>query len=951
MKKTLSLVLILAMLISSVTFVPAAFAAEETTTEETVTAEPAETKADPEPATDDMNALAALGVLDDSQLADSAAYVTRGEFAKIAVRFAASPLPSSAPNYRDLDGDSALYASAAVTYGLMDDGVTGDFRSTKNITGVDVIKAVVVSLGYTDVAKYFGSYNMAATKIGVCKKLKLRSDITYAELANALVDALGVESVYTYSNAGSVNVEKTGVSYIEDTFDCRIMRGRITANEQTSISGAAGLGKGYAEIAGERFRTNVDMNRYLGSTVECIVEGTGTQQTIIYVFRDRMSGKESVEFDAKDISEFKNYVYTYFDSDSKRKTVSVERDCIVIINSQLTAAYNTSDLLPQNGTVRLVDGNGDGKYDIIYVDSYFVKTATKPDIANKTIADKFGDGTVKWTDTTILDVTKDGKDIDISALKKGDILMVYQSKDGEYLRIDAASKTVKGIVNSFKTGNDVLVVGGEKYNVDIDYFRAHTDKFTYTENGKTVDNNVFSGKRVTAYLTAAGKIAYMEYGSSGYEVGYLVDAAETNVKSLNPTLAFSIFTSAGKLETFEAAGDKITVDNERVDHEKTLEMLRKGGSEVLSQVVQYALNDDGKLTAIDTPYNNQPQVVSGTEFANRHAGSKETDSSFRITYSSYLNSSTPDALLCKNSTGVSFGRDVKVILGSSYTIFTVPATPKGAAEASFGVYNTAGEYYKSDRFYKLEAYQFDDSSFAADVLLTIDEAGRGDGNVTQQNVRTITDIQTIAGETAGDAKQLSVTGNSYTSGTIYATEEKYWKYVPVSDPDDNNTYELGIGDIIWYDINNNNEIVTIFLVYDASESDPDKAFKASSRADMRRRHGDIYTYPRMVFYDVYEVKGKTAKVTTSNLHTFDGDLKSLDYDMENLDIFGDGLVHIDKTGRDIKIDANGNYQGAVSLDNIKDYVSYGKECSRIISVTKWGYAEILFIINDTSDVR
>ena len=935
------------MLISSVTFVPTAYAADEQPSQQQNEAEEKAVV----PATDDMLALAALGILDEAQTADSSAVVTRGEFAKIAVRFSASPLPGTAPEYRDLDTDAALYASAAVTYGLMDDGVTGDFRSAKNITGIDVIKAVVVSLGYTDVAKYFGSYNMAATKIGVCKKLKINSDVTYGSLANALVDALGTESVYTYSSSGSVNVEKTGVSYIEDAFDCRIMRGRITANEQTTLTGAPGLGKGYAEIAGERFRTDVDMNRYLGSTVECIVKGTGSQQTIIYVFADRMSGKDSLEIDAKDISGFKNFVYTYFDSDSRRRTVSVERDCIVIINSQLAPAYNSADLLPQNGSVRLVDGNGDGKYDIVYVDSYFVKTATKPDMSNRVIADKFGDGTVKWSDTTILEVTKDGKPVDISALKKGDVLMVYQSKDGQYLRIDAASKTVKGTVNSFKAGNDVLVVDGERYDVDIDYFRAHTDKFTYTDNGTAVDNNVFSGKRVTAYLTSAGKVAYMEYGSSGYEVGYLVDAAEAKQKSLNPTLAFSIFTAGGKLEAFEAAGDKITVDNEKVDHEKALEMLRKGQNEVLSQVIQYALNSDGKITAIDTPYNNQPQVVSGAEFANRHAGAKETDSSFRITYSSYLNSSTPDSMLHKNATGVTFGRDVKVVLGTSYTIFTVPSSPKGADEGSFGVYTNAKDYYKSDSFYKIEAYQFNDSSFAADVLLTIDESGQSQGSVTQQNVRTITDIQTVAGETAGDAKQLSVTGNNYSSGTIYATEEKYWKYVPVTDPDDKNTYELGIGDIIWYDLNNKNEIVTIFLVFDASESDPDKAFKASSRSDMRRRHGDIYTYPRMVYYDVYEVKGKTAKVTTANLHIFDGDLNTLDYDLENLDIFGDGLVHIDKTGRDIRIDANGNYQGAVTLDNIKDYVSYGKECSRIISVTKWGFSEILYIINDTSDVR
>ena len=548
-----------------------------------------------------------------------------------------------------------------------------------------------------------------------------------------------------------------------------------------------------------------------------------------------------------------------------------------------------------------------------------------------------------------MDITRDGKSTDISSIKAGDVLTVYRSADGKTLKIDAYSKNVKGEVASFDVNKKEITIGEQTYKIDVDYFAAHTDKYRYTEGGTSYDNNVYIGKRVVAYPTADGKIAYMEYTSSSLETGYLIDAKIFTQSMLNPTLGFKIFTTNGKIENFSAAGDKIVIDNERVSRERAIEMLSKGTGEVMSQLVRYSLDADGNVTEIDTPYNNEPLSSNSTPLLERRSGTEETDGGFRITYSSYLGTNS-ETQLFKDSSVATFGRQIKVTLSVNCAAFTVPSNPKEADEGYFAYYTRPKDYYKSDSYYKVESYQFDDSSFSADVVLTIDESGAQSSSIQQQNVRVITKMTTVAGD-RGDVKKLEVTGNNYTSGTIYATEDKFWKNVKPSDPDDKNTYELGEGDIIWYDLNNKNEITNIYIVYDASESDPDKAFKASSRADMRRQHGDIYTYPRMILHDVYEIKGKTAKVTTENLHTYTGDASILQYDLEDLSIYGDTIIHIDKTGPRIKVTSSGNYQGSTSIDDIKDYVTYGNHCSRIIGVTKWGFAECLFLIDDVGDVE
>lgn len=904
--------------------------------------------ADTAATTDDMLALASLGVFDDNALADSSANVTRGAFAKIAVKFANAPETSSVPSYKDIDGDAALYAASAVKVGIMDDGITGNFRAEKEITGHDVVKAAVVSLGYTDIAKYFGDYDMAARKLGVLKGISLNSPVTYGELAEYLAEILRTEKTYTVINKGNIDIKKTGVSYIEDVFDCRILSAKVTANAQTSLDGSAGMGEGFVKLGAEKFNTDTDLGAYIGCTAEFIVKDADHRHTVIHIFTDSIDGKESLTLSADDIDSYTGNTYTYYVKNTKKKaTLSAKRT--VVHNGQVTNNYNASTLVPSNGYVTLVDGNGDGTYDIAFVYSYKIVVTAKPDLSNKMLADKFGDGTVTWDDDTIMDITRDGKATDISSIKAGDVLTVYRSADGKTLKIDAYSKNVKGEVVSFDVNKKEITIGEQTYKIDVDYFAAHTDKYRYTEGGTSYDNNVYIGKRVVAYPTADGKIAYMEYTSSSLETGYLIDAKIFTQSMLNPTLGFKIFTTNGKIENFSAAGDKIVIDNERVSRERAMEMLSKGTGEVMSQLVRYSLDADGNVTEIDTPYNNEPLSSNSTPLLERHSGSEETDGGFRITYSSYLGTNS-ETQLFKDSSVATFGRQIKVTLSANCAAFTVPSNPKEADEGYFAYYTRPKDYYKSDSYYKVESYQFDDTSFSADVVLTIDESGAQSSSIQQQNVRVITKMTTVAGD-RGDVKKLEVTGNNYTSGTIYATEDKFWKKVRPSDPDDKNTYELGEGDIIWYDLNNKNEITNIYIVYDASESDPDKAFKASSRADMRRQHGDIYTYPRMILHDVYEIKGKTAKVTTENLHTYTGDASILQYDLEDLSIYGDTIIHIDKTGPKIKITSSGNYQGSTNIDDIKDYVTYGNHCSRIIGVTKWGFAECLFLIDDIGDIE
>ena len=64
---------------------------------------------------------------------------------------------------------------------------------------------------------------------------------------------------------------------------------------------------------------------------------------------------------------------------------------------------------------------------------------------------------------------------------------------------------------------------------------------------------------------------------------------------------------------------------------------------------------------------------------------------------------------------------------------------------------------------------------------------------------------------------------------------------------------------------------------------------------------------------------------------------------ENLEYGDIDLVIINtKTGKVVTSAPNKLY---ASMSELKDYVSYGSDVSRILVITKWGYKESLFIFN------
>lgn len=933
MRKILVLLLCICMTLSAVPVFAeeaADTAATAETTEAAATTEAEEVViSDP---TSNMKALIALGVFDEAVLEKADAEVNRMEFAKIAVKFAAIDVITTDGAYLDLTGEDANFAKTAVTLELMDDGVSGKFGFDKSITGADVIKTLVKSFGYAEVAKHLGGYLKASRMLGIATDVNPNAPITYKKLAEVFMKTARKKAVTAYVAGADVNTIEKEQTYLEEKFGASIMTGRMTANSKTSLYSTTGVAKGLVKVGSVIYKTTLDIDAHLGSKIKYITIGEDDVKEIIYVYEDYLKDNDLV-LKAEDIYDFSNGTYTYFEGEDK-ETARVSGDRVVIYNGESLANYTKDIFKPVKGNVRLVSSDGDGEYDVVFINEYRTMVVSGHDTKFMKIYDKNGEETLNYEKAENITVIRSGNKVSIADIKLNNVISVYKSNSGKTLTVNVVQNTVKGTIDGAQPDEKTVTIAGKDYKIETSYFNK------YTENSA----NLLLNKRVEAWVNAEGLLTYLEYTANSTEVGYLITAAQKS--NMDKTLQFKIFTANNEFEIFDAASEKIIVDNVMKNADDTITALEKGTGDIYTQVILYTLNDEGKIASIDTAYNNQPLEVDDTPLLKRKPTKAETEDSFRVTYSSYLGTDK-SALWCKEANNTLGRNPVHVAAKSgAWTIVAPPNDAAKDADEMFFKMTDFNTYFVGDQSYKVEAYAISGAGIASDIILVFDESAGSVGNVIQQNnVRMITDIKKSINEDGEAVVTMQVAGNNYSSKKIYATKEEHWKYVPA----DNQSmfpekYELGKGDIIFYDINAKNEITTIYLIWDASEPVPEKAFVAASRPDMIRLKSDILGYPGMRYLDVYEIDGEWAKCTTTDLTNYTGDGSDLVFWLERIGGYTGSAFKIDKRGSKIVTTTTENGGSGDMWKDIKDFKTAGKERSRIIPVQKWGYHECLFII-------
>ena len=843
--------------------------------------------------------LNSLGI--DLEEKDIAEYVTRAEFAKSIVALSGMDGINDTYDFADVPNEYKSAASAACALGYMNYYEDLTFHPDEYMTVGECAKALVIMLGYRDLAKLLGGYVNAAKKLELFKNSasNFAKNITYGELQTAYYNALLTE-VGNFLGAENVNKQ----TFLEIVYKGNIYEGRVTATAYCSADGNATGSKNFVHINNTNYATEVDASEFFGYYVEFVVREIDGEDKITFI-KPKDSMNNEVEIEAEDIISYKNRKYEFYKND-RRNTVTFSDTAAIIFNGGTASDIDESDMIPTDGKIKLVDNNRDSLYDVVFITSPELKEVSSVNANEMSLYCSDGTGyETKNYDEVIFD------GVSINEIKKGSVINVFKNTAAGVIRIVGLTDTLSGKLTS---------KSGEELTIDGDTYKLASNVIYETQPE--------IGKNINVIFDYAGRIAKVSVTSSK-NVGYLIsaireDSGETVVyaKMVNSDGEYKIVKIA---ETFRVNNSVYKKPDD------IIRALKFGGTEIKSRLIIYELNKDGELKKIETAYNDDANYKDELQ-------NKPAEDCLRMIHANSFDASS-EALEYR-SVQRTFGMQQVFAARTNTKVFIIP---KGGSSNADDYQLTDLSFFKSESKYKVDAYSYSKGDYIADVIIYYEEKAGSGVKPTMTNMKyayvagfgeTVLEDDTVA-----KTIRLRMAGKTETVDVVINDDVDITKVYPYASADEG-FYSLDKGDIIMYEIDTKGRMKSVMIIIDWSEPTPEQQFKGGS---FRGRDSQISSWPRFQYADLYELVDGYGILCFNDLRDPSYKFVPADGRPENLEYGDIDLVIVDtKTDKVVTSAPDKLY---ASMSELKDYVSYGSDVSRILVVTKWGYKECLFIFN------
>ena len=509
--------------------------------------------------------LRSLGVFDDSELdAESLTEkVTRGNFAK--------KLAKLLKKQNDVQGNVYFYDStkipeinALAAAGIFKGNPDGYFYPDRNITKSEAAIALVRALGYEAYVSvrggYVSEYILLAKRLGLFSGSDMEEELNVSEMVVSLyrvllADAYEIEAI---SSKGIVYTTE-GQNLLWLLYDMIHIEGVVTADQFTELYSSSSLGKNQIAINNKIYMSTLKTPwDYIGQNVTAFVKITDGIETVSHITVDE-DKNETIILNAGEFT-YKNQVIEYENEKGKIRTLTLPNSMVVIKNHQaVTGDYDEAfDItlgtvkLYKNDDVKKIDCNEDG---VNYVEMV---------------------------------VEPSGREIDVVLFKRGDLLEVYRSENGQYTRVHLCADSISGTISTTSENGDKTTVGisGVEYEISDAFIGTKEfvvgmfGEFYFDTNGDIAHFVVKNKKEgvLYAYIYAAAKIP------EPFENKYKV----------------KLFDENGEHNVYEFA-ENVKFDGVKIPAEQAYDRLINSGAGLLKrQLVMYSLNKNGQISYIDT---------------------------------------------------------------------------------------------------------------------------------------------------------------------------------------------------------------------------------------------------------------------------------------------------------------------------------------------------------------
>ena len=257
----------------------------------------------------------------------------------------------------------------------------------------------------------------------------------------------------------------------------------------------------------------------------------------------------------------------------------------MIVNG-VAVPFSVSQMIPVNGCVRLVDNDGDSKFDVVVVESY---ESIKIIGTEQKVSKILGYGNKRFEikseiyDYELLIVNSDMV-MDESVITVGKVVSVAQgiSQNKRFTKIFVGTESITGTVKGME--DNEIIIDGMVYKVSAECKNNINQGYL---------PQIVIGAYIDASIDAFGKIVYFKTKNTMY--GFL----RKIVTNSEDDVIMRIFTTEGKWENYYLK-DKIKFNGTYVNKLEVKDLVLAANYGKMETAVRYKIRN-GKLVEIETP--------------------------------------------------------------------------------------------------------------------------------------------------------------------------------------------------------------------------------------------------------------------------------------------------------------------------------------------------------------
>lgn len=617
--------------------------------------------------------------------------ITRAEFTTVVMRIMNQSLSASTRSFVDVTTDHWAYnqIETAAQTGIINGIEPGIFSPDTQVLTPQVIKMLVIALGYGEAAENAGGYpygyNDIASKIGLFDGVTIENgdNITRGEIALLCVNALSADVMKAGLSYGTeihtaIKNETALTEYLKVQKD----KGIVTGAGNTSLTKVnSKKAASYLEIDGVEFESDIpNLTSYLGYYVEYYYEKDENEDVKKVVALVLSAKNKTTVINAADLIKVENNTLYYNPEDEEK--ISLDSKMDLVYNGVCLSVYDKkTDLIPKAGSVTLIDNDNDGEIEVYIVrkiDNYVVNWVNS---LKYQVYSKNNDGALvldpEESEVTIVDKST-GNSVELSEITEWNILSVMESRNESGKKqyyVIASNELVRGTYSG--RGRDYVVIDDKEYKI--------AECFDKT--------SVELGAKGIFYLDAENKIAAFNGDETpGVKYGFM-RAVNAKAVDMSDRLQMRVFTDKGIFATLNSA-EEIYIDGKPYEDIALAETYLKtvSGNETGAQAIRYTLNGKDEVKTIET--------VSGALSKDYDAAANDPAPMTTNRGYYYTSAGTFDAL---------FSVDAE-------TVFIELPETSVSNEKDYKLLSSAG--VRAGRYYYVEAYDTGEERVAKLVIFT-----------------------------------------------------------------------------------------------------------------------------------------------------------------------------------------------------------------------------------------